>query len=90
MEVVSVPPGVVVVDGSGVEVGGMSVGKTNAGRVGGRVEVTKTGATGAGVSSETVTQEPRLRLAMIRNMQIFFIRKLYIEMAIGRRMIIKN
>jgi hypothetical protein len=88
VDVVSVPPGVVVVDGSGVEVGGMSVGKDKAGRVGGRVDVTKTGATGAEVSSETVTQEPRLRLVMIRNIQIFFIRKLYIEMAGGRVMII--
>ena len=88
VEAVPVLPGVVVVDGSGVEVGGRAVGKDRAGRVGGRVEVTKTGASGAGVSSETVMQAARLRLAMKRKIQILFIRKLYMEMARVHRVII--
>ena len=40
-----------VVDGSGVEVGGISVGRDKPGLVGGRVEVTKRGAAGAGVAA---------------------------------------
>jgi hypothetical protein len=75
-----VPSGVVVVDGSDVEVGGMSVGRDKPGRVGGRVEVTKIGTAGAGVSSETLTHEPRLRLAIRSNIQILFMWGLYIEM----------
>jgi hypothetical protein len=55
-------PGVAVVDESGVPVGGISVGRDKPGLVGGRVEVMKTDLVGAGVSSETLTQEPRLRL----------------------------
>lgn len=73
------PPGVVVVDGSGVEVAGISVGSDRAGLVGGRVEVTKIGTTGRGVSSETLMHELRLRLAIRRNIQILFIWKLYFE-----------
>lgn len=88
VEAVPVLPGVVVVEGSGVEVGGISVGKDKAGRVGGRVEVTKTGATGAGVSSETVTQELRVSPAIKRDIHNLFIRKLYMEIAGGGRVII--
>ena len=71
-------PGVVVVDASGVEVGGISVGRDKPGFVGGRVDVMKTDLVGAGVSSETLTQEPRLRLVSRINIhrigsQIFFI-----------------
>lgn len=88
VEAIPVPPGVAVVDASGVEVAGTSVGRDRAGRVGGRVEVTKTGATGAGVSSETVMHEARLRPAIKRNIQILFIRKLYIELTAARRVII--
>jgi hypothetical protein len=58
---VPVPSGVVVVNASGVEVGGISVGRDKPGLVGGRVEVTKSGAAGAGVSSETFTHAPRPR-----------------------------
>src|SRR5919109_843564 len=54
-------PGVVVVDASGVKVIEMSVGRDNPGRVGGRVEVTKTGGAEIGVSFETLTQEARMR-----------------------------
>jgi hypothetical protein len=45
--------------------------------VGGRVEVMKTDLVGAGVSSETLMQEPRLRLASRNNIQIFFIQGFY-------------
>jgi hypothetical protein len=66
--------GVVVVAASGVEVRGTSVGRDKPGFVGGRVEVKKTDRVGAGVSSETLTQEPRLRPMSRSNIQIFFIR----------------
>jgi hypothetical protein len=66
-------PGIVVVDGSGVEVEGVSVAKDKPGLVGGRVEVTKTDLVAAGVSSETVMHEPRLRHRMESNIQIFCI-----------------
>jgi hypothetical protein len=71
-------PGVVVVDASGVDVGGMSVGRDKPGLVGGRVEVTKTERVGATVAGATVMQEPRLRLASRSNIQIFFIRGFYL------------
>src|SRR6185503_19244646 len=75
-----VPAGAVeVVDGSGVEVGGISVGSDKPGLVGGRVEVTKRGAAGAGVSSETLIHAPRLRQVSRRTIQIFFMARLYIE-----------
>ncbi len=70
-------PGVVVVDGSGVEaveVGGIAVGSDKPGLVGGRVEVTKAGGAEVPVSCETWMQEPRLRLASRMWIQIFFIR----------------
>jgi len=76
----AVPAGTVeVVDGSGVEVGGISVGSDKPGLVGGRVEVTKRGAAGAGVSSETLIHAPRLRQVSRRTIQIFFMARLYIE-----------
>jgi hypothetical protein len=74
---VSVPlgvPGVVVVDGSGVDGEGVSVGRDKPGLVGGRVDVMKTDLVGAGVSSETLMQEPRLRLRRASSIQVFFIR----------------
>ena len=80
MVAVSVPlgvPGVVVVDESAVDGEGVSVGRDKPGRVGGRVEVTKIGRVGAGVSSETLMHEPRLRLMMESNIQIFFMRGFY-------------
>jgi hypothetical protein len=67
-------PGVVVVNGSGVDGEGVSVGRDKPGLVGGRVDVMKIDLVGAGVSSETLMQEPRLRLRMASNIQIFFIR----------------
>ena len=73
----AVPPGVVVVDASGVAVGGIAVGRDKPGLVGGRVEVTKRGASGAGVSSETLMHELRLRVVIRRSIQILFIWKLY-------------
>jgi hypothetical protein len=69
-------PGVVVVDASGVEVSGMSVGKAKPGFVGGKVDVTKRGAAVFAASCETLTHEPRLRLVSRSNIQIFFIREI--------------
>src|SRR5688572_15814754 len=58
-DAVPVPAGAVEgVDASGVVVGGISVGSDKPGLVGGRVEVTKRGAVGAGVSSETLIHAP--------------------------------
>ena len=76
MATISVPlgvPGVVVVDESGAGGEGVSVGRDKPGRVGGRVDVTKTDLVEAGVSSETLTQEPRLMLTSRSNIQNFFI-----------------
>ena len=76
MATISVPlgvPGVVVVDESGEGGEGVSVGRDKPGRVGGRVDVTKTDLVEAGVSSETLTQEPRLMLTSRSNIQNFFI-----------------
>jgi hypothetical protein len=67
-------PGVVVVDESGVDGEGVSVGRDKPGLVGGRVDVMKTDLVGAGVSSETLMQEPRLRLRRASSIQVFFIR----------------
>jgi hypothetical protein len=67
-------PGVVIVDESGVEAEAVSVGRDKPGLVGGRVEVMKTDLVGAGISSETLMQEPRLRLVSRINIQIFFMR----------------
>ena len=73
----AVPPGVVVVDVSGVDVGEIAVGRDKLGLVGGRVDVTKRGASGVGVSSETLMHELRLRVVIRRSIQILFIWKLY-------------
>jgi hypothetical protein len=67
-------PGVVVVDESGMDGRGVSVGRDKPGLVGGRIEVTKTDLVGAGVSSETLIQEPRLKLVSRITIQIFFIK----------------
>ena len=78
-DAVSLPagvPGVVVVDASGVDAGGVSVGRDKPGRVGGRVDVMKIDLVGAGVSSETLMHEPRLRLMMESKIQIFFITRI--------------
>jgi hypothetical protein len=68
---------VVVPDASGVEAGGVSVGRDKPGLVGGRVEVMKMGAVDTGVSSETLMQEPRPRLSKVTRIQIFFIEGFY-------------
>jgi hypothetical protein len=60
-----------VVEESGVAAGGVSVGRDKPGLVGGSVEVMKIDLVGAGVSSETLMHEPRLRLMMESNIQIF-------------------
>ena len=61
-------------DASGVPgVDRISVDRERPGRVGGRVEVTNAAGVGAVVCGETVTQEPRLRLAARMSIQIFFI-----------------
>jgi hypothetical protein len=73
-------PGVVDVDGSGVKVSEMSVGRDKPGRVGGRVDVTKSGAAVLAVSCETLRQELRLKLMSRSNIQIFFMRGFYLEM----------
>ena len=62
------------VDESGVDGEGVSVGRAKPGLVGGSVDVMKTDLVGAGVSSETVIQEPRLRLKKASSIQIFFMR----------------
>jgi hypothetical protein len=62
-----------VVDPSGVEVNGISVGRDKLCFVGGSVAVTKRAAVGRGVSSEIVMQELRLKAARRINIQIFFI-----------------
>jgi hypothetical protein len=54
-------------------VSGTSVGRAKPGLVGGRVDVTKRAGAEVGVSCETLTQEPRLRLISRRSIQIFFI-----------------
>ena len=66
-------PGVVDVDGSGVKVSDISVGRDNPARVGGRVDVTKRGAAVLAVSCETLRQELRLKLMSRNIIQIFFI-----------------
>jgi hypothetical protein len=75
----AIPPGVVVVDASGVAVGGTSVGKDKPGLVGGRVEVTKAGGADVPVSCETLMHDPRLRLVSRMSIQIFFIQRFYLE-----------
>ena len=81
MVAVSVPPGVpgvVVVDESGVDGEGVSVGRDKPGLVGGRVDVMKTDLVGAGVSSETLMHEASVRVMSSITIQIFFMRGFYI------------
>jgi hypothetical protein len=68
---------VVVVDASGVdavELSGIAVGNDKPGLVGGSVEVTKAAGAPVAVCSDTLMQEPRLRLVSRMKIQIFFIR----------------
>jgi hypothetical protein len=72
---VPVPLGVpVVVDESGVDGGGVSVGRDKPGLGGGRVEVTKIDLVGAGVSSETLMHEVSVNVMSRSSIQIFFMR----------------
>jgi hypothetical protein len=52
-------PGVVVIDGSGVDVIAVPVGRTRAGRVGGRVDVTNAGGALVDDCGTTFTQADR-------------------------------
>jgi hypothetical protein len=70
-------PGVVVVDESGVDGEGVSVGRDKPALVGGRVEVIKIDRVGAGVSSETLMHEPRMKLGRASKIQIFFMWRFY-------------
>ena len=76
-DAVPIPSGVPgVVEASGVlavEVDGISDGRDNPGLVGGRVEVTKAAGAEVAVCGETVTHEPRLRLASRMQIHILFI-----------------
>jgi hypothetical protein len=69
---------VVLVEGSGVVVHGVSVERDKPGLVGGRVEVMKTDLVAAGVSSETLMHEPRLSPTMDSKIQIFFMMGFYL------------
>jgi hypothetical protein len=70
----TVPPGVAVVDASGVVVWGTCVGTDGACLVGGRVEVTKRIGTGVAVadSVEILTHEVNAKTSRMK-IQIFFI-----------------
>jgi hypothetical protein len=70
--------GVVVVDESGVDGEGMSVGRDKPGLVGGRVDVMKTDLVGTGVSSETLMHETRVNMMSSITIEIFFIQGFYI------------
>jgi hypothetical protein len=71
VEFASGVPGVVVVDGSGVPVDGVSVGRDKPALVGGRVEVTKRGGVGAAACCEILIQELRVKAIMRVNIRIF-------------------
>jgi hypothetical protein len=87
---VSVPPGVpgvVVVDVSGVDGEGVSVGRDKPGFVGGRVDVMKTDLVGAGVSSETLMHEASVKAISSITIQIFFMWGFYNAMITKCRII---
>jgi hypothetical protein len=69
----SVPSGVVVVDGSGVVVTAVAVGRDKPGLVGARVEVTKRGGASVVASGAILMQDVRLKPKRRANIQIFFI-----------------
>jgi len=69
-------PGVVVVEASSMDVGGTSVGRDKPDLVGGRVEVTKTGAGVFTVSCETLIQEIRLIVRSRSNIQVFVMKEI--------------
>ena len=61
----------VVVDGSSVAVNGVFVGRDKPGRVGGRVDVTKRGATSVAGSGAILTQDETIKLASRMDIQNF-------------------
>jgi hypothetical protein len=61
--------GVSVVDGSGVEVAGVAVGRDKPGRVGGRVEVINGSGVLAGIWGATLTQDARTSPASIKHVR---------------------
>jgi hypothetical protein len=65
-------PGVVVVDASGVEGNGVSVGRAKPDFVGGRVEVTNGGGASVAFSGETVMHEEVVRTIRSARVQSFF------------------
>jgi len=65
-------PGVVVIDGSAVEVKSVAVGRTKAGRVGGRVEVTNAGGALVDACGTTFIQADRTRPASRMHSRILF------------------
>jgi hypothetical protein len=75
-----VVPGVVVVDGSGVEVSAVAVGRARPGRVGGRVEVTKRTGVSVAVWGTTFTLEARTRLTSRIDIRINFMLRFYFGM----------
>jgi hypothetical protein len=79
---VSLPPGVPgvsVVDASGVDGEGVSVGRDKPGLVGGRVDVMKTDRVGVGVSSEISMHEASARAMSSITVQILFMERFYRE-----------
>ena len=70
--VASEVPGVIVVDGSGVVVAGVAVGRDKPGRVGGRVEVTKRGGVSVKGPGASLMQDVRTKMASRMDILIFF------------------
>jgi hypothetical protein len=63
---------VIVVNGSGVVVDGVAVGRDKPCRVGGRVEVTKRGGASVEGSGASLMQDVRTKMANRMNILIFF------------------
>ena len=63
---------VMVIDGSGVAVDGVAVGRDKPGLVGARVEVTKRGGASVVTSGAILMQDARLKPRNRANIQIFF------------------
>jgi hypothetical protein len=73
-------PGVVVIDGSGVEVTSVPVGRTRAGRVGGRVDVINTGGALVDGCGTRFTQADRTSPASRMHVWNFLMDQFYKEM----------
>jgi hypothetical protein len=72
-------PGVVVVDASRVEVGGISVGRDKPDLVGTRVDVTNRGGASVTGSCATLIQDDNIKDRSRIDIQIFFIERFYFE-----------